>query len=181
MAILKIPVGPQDHATGPESAPVTLVEYGDYQCPYCGAAHPMVKQLQARFGDDLRFVFRNFPITELHPEAMNAASTAEFAAGHDRFWPVHDALYEHQRRLGAAFYEQVVAAQGLSPQDLESALAAGTYQERIRSDFNSGVRSGVNGTPTFFINGQRYDGALDVEDLAEVLANVIGERRSQSG
>ena len=170
MSTLKIPVGPQDHAQGDANAPVTLVEYGDYQCPYCGAAHPMVKQLQQRFGRDLRFVFRNFPIAELHPHAMSAAATAEFAGTRGRFWEAHDALYENQRQLGLPFYETLASGLGLPTTQLRTALESGAFEDKIRSDFTGGVRSGVNGTPSFFINGTRFDGP-DFEDMA----NMIGE------
>ena len=172
MATLKIPVGPEDHAQGDADAPVTLVEYGDYQCPYCGAAHPIVKQFQEQFGEDLRFVFRNFPIAEMHPNAMSAASTAEYAAANGRFWEAHDALFENQQRLGLPFYEELVIALGLLPEELYVALESGTFEEKIRSDFNGGVRSGVNGTPSFFINGTRFDGP-GFEAMADAIAIAI--------
>src|SRR5450432_2939403 len=129
---LKIPVNSHDHSQGAAAAKVTLVEYGDYQCPYCGAAHPMVKRLQSLLGDDLRLIFRNFPLAEMHPQALAAAMTAEFAATHGQFWQAHDALYENQSRLGAKFYEQLVGRLGLSIQDLQVALDAGTYVEPIK-------------------------------------------------
>jgi protein-disulfide isomerase len=172
MTTLKIPVGPKDHAQGDASAPVTLVEYGDYQCPYCGAAYPIVKQLQEQFGKDLRFIFRNFPIAEMHPNAMSAASTAEYAAVNGRFWEAHDALYENQRQLGLPLYEELVTELGLLPADLRVALESGTFEEKIRSDFTGGVRSGVNGTPSFFINGTRFDGP-DFEAMANAINNAI--------
>ena len=99
MSKLTVPVGAQDHAQGPEDAPVTLVEYGDYECPYCGAAYPIVKRIQKKMGKDLRFVFRNFPLTESHPHALAAAQSAEAAALQNSFWEMHDALYENQRAL----------------------------------------------------------------------------------
>ena len=170
MTTLKIPVGPQDHAQGDATAPVTLVEYGDYQCPYCGAAHPEVKQLQQRFGKDLRFVFRNFPIAELHPHAISAATTAEFAATNGHFWEAHDALYENQQQLGMPLYAALATGLGLPTTELLIAIESGAFEPKIRSDFNGGVRSGVNGTPSFFINGTRFDGP-DFEDMA----NMIGE------
>jgi len=172
MAKLKHPVGPEDHVQGPPDAPVTLVEYGDYQCPYCGAAYPVLKRVQEALGDRLRFVFRNFPITQMHPEALRAASVAEFAGAHGRYWEVHDYLYEHQTRLGPTLYERAVTSQGLSAEALDAALRVGTFEERIRNDFNDGVRSGVNGTPSFFINGERYDGGADFEEMVEVLRRV---------
>jgi protein-disulfide isomerase len=170
MTTLKIPVGPQDHAQDEATALVTLVEYGDYQCPYCGAAYPEVKQLQQRFGKDLRFVFRNFPIAEMHPHAMSAAATAEFAATSGHFWEAHDALYENQQQLGLPFYEALATGLGLPTTELRTALESGAFEDKIRSDFTGGVRSGVNGTPSFFINGTRFDGP----DF-EAMANTIGE------
>ena len=173
MATLRIPVTEADHAQGPADAPVTLVEYGDYQCPYCGAAYPIVQRLQRRFGDELRFVFSNFPLAQMHPQAVSAALTAEFGAAHGRFWEIHDALYEKQQELGAALYESIVAELGLDVDDLRSALEAEDYADKVRGDFNGGVRSGVNGTPTFFVNGARYDGTSDFESMEDALAGAI--------
>ncbi|MGA9343316.1 MAG: thioredoxin domain-containing protein, partial [Rhodanobacteraceae bacterium] len=131
---MKVPVGPQDHAQGPADAPVTLVEYGDYQCPYCGEAYSVVRELQEQFGDDLRFVYRNFPLEQLHPNAMSAAATAEFAGDHGQFWQVHDALFEHQRELGLPLYERIVVRYGLSSDALRAALESGEYLARITGD-----------------------------------------------
>jgi protein-disulfide isomerase len=178
MATLKIPVGPDDHAQGRADAPVTLVEYGDYQCPYCGEAYPFIRTLQDRFGDDLRFIYRNFPIAEMHPHAMSAAATAEFAGAHDQFWQAHDAIYENQRQLGLPLYERIVTEHGLSPEDLRTSLQEGRFVPRITRDFQGGVRSGVNGTPSFFINGQRFDGYSGEESLADALAAAIAQRGS---
>ena len=164
MATLKVPVGDQDHARGPLHAEVTLVEYGDYECPFCGEAYPIVKEIQERLGDRLRFVFRNFPLGELHPHAVDAAETAEFAAANDEFWAMHDLLFENQRHFGTEQFRALVQQLKLSPESWARALEEGTYDARVRDDFKGGVRSGVNGTPTFFINGRRHDGpyALDV-------------------
>ena len=175
MSTLRNPVGPEDHVQGDENAAVTLVEYGDYQCPYCGAAYPIVKQFQEAFGSDLRFVFRNFPISDSHPNALSAAATAEFAASKGRFWEAHDALYEHQKRLGMPLYEQIVTHLGLAPDDLRDALESGAFEERIQADFTGGVRSGVNGTPSFFINGVRFDGP-GFEDMATRIGDLISAR-----
>lgn len=176
MSSLKIPVGPNDHVQGGADAPVTLVEYGDYQCPACGQADPVVKQLQQRFGGELRLVFRNFPLTEAHPDALSAATVAEFAGAHGHFWEAHDALYENQRHLGWPLYEGIANALRLPADELRSALESGTYEEKIRSDFNGGVRSGVNGTPSFFINGTRFDGP-DFAGMAEAIDEQIAASR----
>ena len=165
MSQLKIPVGPEDHSQGGENAEHTLVEYGDYECSYCGRAYPIVKLLQRHFGKNLRFVFRNFPLTQLHPRAESAAESAEFAASKGKFWEMHDLLYENQTQLGAALYEELSEQLGLSAPQLREALATKEFLPRVRADFAGGVRSGVNGTPTFFINGLRHDGPWDFEDL----------------
>ncbi len=169
MAGLKIPVTSDDHVLGSARALVTLVEYGDYQCPSCGAAYYIVKRLQQHFGNEVCFVFRNFPLSQVHPQAEGAAETAEFIGAHGHFWQAHDALYENQGALGIALYFEIAEQLGLSASELREALAEGVYQARVRADFSGGVRSGVNGTPTFFVNGQRHDGALDFEGLASAI------------
>lgn len=169
MSELTLPVGERDHAQGPENAPVTLVEYGDYECPYCGDAYVVVKQLQEQMGGKLRFVFRNFPLTQMHPHAAHAAESAEIAGAQGKFWEMHDALYEHQKALDDRRLTQYAQSLGLDAQKFEQELAAGAQTERVREDFLSGVRSGVNGTPTFFINGLRYEGDFDADSLLTTL------------
>jgi protein-disulfide isomerase len=169
-AALTTPVNEdRDHIQGPADAPVTLVEYGDYQCPYCGAAHPIVKEVQARIGDRLRFVFRNFPISTSHPHAEQAAEAAEAAAAQDRFWPMHDLIFENQKRLRDRDLRGYAAQVGLDLDRFDRELAEHTHAARVHEDFMSGVRSGVNGTPTFFINGARHDDSYDVETLRAAL------------
>jgi protein-disulfide isomerase len=169
-AVLTVPVTEdRDHIQGPADAAVTLVQYGDYECPYCGAAYPIIKQVQARMGERLRFVFRNFPITTSHPHAEQAAEAAEAAATQGRFWEMHDLLYENQERLrdqDLRGYAETLALD-LDLFDLE--LAEHVHAERVREDFMSGVRSGVNGTPTFYINGVRHDDAYELETLLAAL------------
>ena len=169
MTVLKSPVSPTDHVQGPDDAPLTLLEYGDYECPYCGLAYPIIKAVRRHFGDLLRFAFRNFPLTQIHPRAESAAEAAEFAGAHGRFWEMHDGLYQNQQYLGETLYEALAAQLGLPVPDLRAALAAGTFAPRVRADFLGGVRSGVNGTPTFFINNKRHDGSFDFDDLIEAL------------
>lgn len=168
MSELRIEVGPHDHAEGPADAPVTLVEYGDYECSYCGEAYPILKEVQRLMGDKLRFVFRNFPITESHPHAAHAAALSEAAAEIGKFWPMHDMLYENQRHLRDTDMLAYGTKIGLSEADVLDALN-GKYAKRIERDFMGGVRSGVNGTPSLFINGERYDGSRDVESLLAAL------------
>jgi protein-disulfide isomerase len=158
MSRLTPPVSPRDHAQGPSRGAVTLVEYGDFECPHCGAAHPVVKQVQQAMGTKLRLVYRHFPLTRIHPHAQRAAEMAEAAAQHGKFWPMHDLLFENQDALDDQNLVAYAASLGIDPQWAAAALADGRFQRRVRDDFASGVRSGVNGTPTFFINGQRYDG-----------------------
>jgi protein-disulfide isomerase len=157
-AQLTLPVSERDRTAGPEDAPVTLVEYGDYECPYCGMAYPIVKAAQQRLGDQLRFVFRNFPLREIHPHAQHAAEAAESAAAQGEFWKMHDAIFEHQHALEDGDLVGYAGSLGLDAGRVAADLANGTYTKRVREDFRSGVRSGVNGTPTFFVNGERYNG-----------------------
>jgi protein-disulfide isomerase len=158
-AELTPPVSASDHAAGPDDAPVTLVEYGDYECPYCGMAHPIVKRAQRELGNRLRFVFRNFPLAESHPHARLAAQAAEAAAAQGKFWEMHDMLFEHQDALEPEDLTGYAKSLGLDTAQFVRDLEAGTYAKRVRDDFRSGVKSGVNGTPTFFVNGNRYDGS----------------------
>jgi protein-disulfide isomerase len=160
----------RDHIQGADGAPVTLVEYGDYECPYCGMAYPIVKSLQQALGDQLRFVFRNFPLTDSHPHAEHAAEAAEAAAAQGRFWEMHDTLYENQERLADRDLVAHAQALGLDAARVAKELAESTWAKRVRDDFRSGVRSGVNGTPTFFVNGVRYDeGWNDPERFLQAL------------
>jgi protein-disulfide isomerase len=169
-AALTLPVSEErDHIQGPAHAALTLVEYGDYECPYCGAAYPIIKEVQARMGDRLRFVFRNFPITTSHPHAEQAAEAAEAAAIRDRFWEMHDLLYENQKRLRDEDLLGYAEKLGLDVVAFERELAEHVHTARVREDFMSGVRSGVNGTPTFYINGVRHDDSYDVETLISAL------------
>lgn len=173
MATLKIAVTPEDHIQGNENAPITLVEYGDYECPACGYAYPIIKRVQKHFGNKLRFVFRNFPLTEAHPHAEVAAETAEFAGAHKHYWEMHDLLYENQQSFSAPFFIELAASLNLPVAELKEALRDGTYQGKVRHDFMGGVRSGVNGTPTFYINGARYDGAFEFEDMVAMIEELL--------
>ena len=170
---LKFPVGKQDFISGPEKAKITLVEYGDYQCPYCGQAYPIVKKIQEKLGGDLRFVFRNFPLAEMHPYAMNAAEAALSAGEHGKFWQMHDSLYEHQNALDDKYLVQYAEELGLDTSKFKNDLRNHAYSSRVEEDFLSGVRSGVNGTPTFFINGIRHDGSFEFEPFLMVLKKML--------
>ncbi len=163
------PVGPRDHAQGPANAPVTLVEYGDFECPDCGRAFPIVKQLQRTLGDQMRFVFRYFPLTEIHPYAEIAAEAAECAAAQGHFWPMFDTLFEHQEALAPQDLVRYAAALGLDVPRFERDLAGHVYAGRVREDKLSGIESGVQGTPTFFINGRMHQGSYDYGALQRAL------------
>lgn len=174
MTRLAIPVGSQDHIQGQARAAVTLVEYGDYECPYCGEAYPVLKAVQRAMGDQLRFVFRNFPLAELHPHAVRAAEFAEAAAGQGKFWQAHDLLYENQTALRDADLYAYGLRLGLDS-ELVSEGFGGRFDPKIKEDFTGGIRSGVNGTPSLFINGFRYDGERDVDSLIFALRQAARE------
>src|SRR3984957_1808460 len=178
MSTLKIPVTAEDHAQGAEHAEVTLVEYGDYECPHCGRAYSIVKRVQKHFGKGLRFVFRNFPPSEMHPSAEGAAEAAEFAGIQGKFWEMHDLLFENQERLGDELFVELAEKLGLSTAALTKALEDGTFGARVRADFSGGVRSGVNGTPTFFINGHRHDASFDFETLVSAIGGATKTAKS---
>jgi protein-disulfide isomerase len=178
---LKLPVGKKDHVQGSPDAKVTLIEYGDYQCPYCGEAHGIVKRVQEKFGSDLRFVFRNFPLTEVHPRAEFGAEMAESAADQGKFWEMHDFLYEHQSYLSnEEFFLKYAEKLGLDAQRIRKEIATHVHAPRIHEDFIGGVRSGVNGTPTFFINDLRHNGDYQFETLVSAIENVLRSRKKET-
>src|SRR5437870_4893571 len=162
---LTLPVTERDHIQGPATAPVTLLEYGDYQCPYCLQAYPIMIDIQEHLGDRMRLVFRNFPLAAVHADAQHAAEAAEAAAAQDKFWEMHDYLYEHQAHLDDGHLLAYAAEIELDTARFERDLDTHAFAARVREDFQSGVKSGVNGTPTFFINGFRHDGPWDLETL----------------
>jgi protein-disulfide isomerase len=172
MATLKVQVTAEDHAQGPEDAAVTLVEYGDYECPHCGRAYPIVHQVQKHFGERLRFVFRNFPLTQMHRQAEAAAEVAEFAGAQGRFWEMHGRLFENQERLGEALFLELSKELGLSTTAMRQALEQRTFEARVRADFTGGIRSGVNGTPTFFISGHRHNGSFEFDALVAAIRDA---------
>jgi protein-disulfide isomerase len=171
---LSIPVNRnRDHILGPYTAPITLVEYGDYECPYCGQAYPIIKQIQDYFGDNIRFVFRNFPLSQVHPHAQRAAEAAEEAADQNKFWNMHDYLYEHQQALDDKHLEKYAKIVGLDLARFDKDMKNHIHVPKIREDFLSGIQSGVNGTPSFYINGTRYDGSWDFDTLMQILTSII--------
>ncbi len=169
MSALRPPITPHDHVRGPAEAAITLVEYGDYECPYCAAAHPQVKLVERHFGRRLRFAFRHFPLSKAHPLAEPAAEAAETAGSRGLFWEMHDGLYENQEALGRPLFFALARMLGVPESELSMALTTEKYAPKIRSDFLSGVRSGINGTPTFFINDVRHDGSYLVDELVAAI------------
>jgi protein-disulfide isomerase len=161
-----VPVNDQDHIRGDPDAPVTLVEYGDYQCPYCGMAHPNVQELLRRRTGLVRLVYRHFPLTNVHPYAEPAAEAAEAAGVQGRFWEAHDWMFANQDRLDPSSLIPALAGLGLDAEAIADAMVHHTYLTKVQHDFIGGVHSGVNGTPTFFINGMRHAGGYSVPELA---------------
>jgi protein-disulfide isomerase len=167
------PMPDRDHLQGPKDAPMMLLEYGDYECPYCGEAYPVVKAVQQRLGRRLCFAFRNFPLSNSHPHAQRAAEAAEAAGAQGRFWEMHDLLYENQDALADEDLAGYAAALRLDVKRFMSEVLSGAHEIRVREDFRSGARNGVNGTPSFFINGERYDGMRGVEELLAALTGGV--------
>jgi protein-disulfide isomerase len=170
---LAVPVTRRDHIRGPFNAPVTLLEYGDFECPYCGQAHAIVQAVEQEMGEQLRFAFRHFPLTNMHPHAEHAAEAAEAAGAQGKFWEMHDLLYENQDALDDRDIVNYAAELGLDVRRIVSDIVSGAHAGKIRQDFVSGVRSDVNGTPTFFINGMRYDGPRDVYSMLQALQEEL--------
>lgn len=170
MSRLRVPVSERDHVRGsPSDAALVLVEYGDYECPYCAAAQPTVESLGAVLGDQLCTVFRHFPLSQIHPHAVRAAEAAEAAGAQGAFWPMHELLFERQAMLDDASLVGYADELALDLERFASDLRTGVHEPRVREDFMGGVRSGVNGTPTFFINGTRYDGSYDAQSMLAAL------------
>ncbi len=168
-ALLPLVSEERDHIQGPLTAAVTLVEYGDFECSYCGLACPVVKQLMRQVGNRVRLVFRNFPLSQIHPHAKRAAEAAEAAGAQEKFWEMHDLLYQRQNALEDEDVLAYAAELGLDVGRFGTELAVDKYVPRVREDCIGGVRSGVNGTPTFFIDGHRHDGPWDLESLTEAI------------
>lgn len=174
---LTVPLNDEDHIQGKPSAAVTMVEYGDYQCPYCAMAHPLVKQLQQRYGDDLCVVFRHFPLTRMHELAMPAAQVAEAAGSFGKFWAMHDWLYENHEvwtSEGVPGLQQGLRELGIDESEAASDIEGGEPGERVEQAMQGGVRSGVNSTPSFFINGRLFDG--DFRALGDQIEAALAAR-----
>ena len=171
---LTTPVTDRDHARGPATAPLTLVEYGDYECSYCGKAYPIVQAVQRTLGPKLRFVFRNYPLTRLHPHALHAAEVAEAVAVHGKFWAIHDTLFEHQRALTDRHLLDHARRLGLDPRMIADEATSDAVIARIKADIAGADASGITGTPAFFINGEAHDGPWDEASLLAALERALG-------
>lgn len=175
MSELRIPISPRDHVLGGEDAPVTLIEYGDYQCPHCAAAQTTVRATLQHYKARLRFAYRHFPLATIHPMAKPAAESSEFAGAHGAFWQMHEALFANSPKLSLPLLFTLAVRLNLSPDRLRDALATGAFASKVEEDFAGGARSGVNGTPTFFINGMRHEGGYDFPVLSAAIAAAMHE------
>jgi formate-nitrite transporter family protein len=164
-ATLADPVTEQDHAIGLPTAPITIVEYGDYECPDCLNAVPIMEEVRKSLGDRLRFVFRHYPLRSVHPHASAAAEVAEAAADQGKFWQMHKALFKHQKELTEIDFSHLALTLGLEIYKFETGRSAEKHHRRILADFEGGARSGVKRTPTLYINGRRYDGPLEAQAI----------------
>jgi protein-disulfide isomerase len=173
MVLLTPPPGPRDHALGTADAPVTLVEYGDFECPFCGRAYPELKRVLRQLGPKVRFVFRHFPLSDAHPHAQHAAEVAEAAAAQGKFWEMHDLLYQRQSALADEDLVAYAQQLGLDADRVRRELATHVHAARVREDLSSGERSGVSGTPRFFINGRRHEEPGDARTLAAALRRAL--------
>lgn len=158
-----------DHIRGSVNAPVNIVEYGDYECPYTGMAYPIMKEIVRQFGDKIYFVFRNFPLKEIHPHAQNAAEAAEVAAAQNKFWEMHDYLFEHQKTLDHNHILEYAQKVGLDIERFKKDMSGHVYASLIEESIKTGINSGVEGTPTFYINGVRYEESWDLNTFSETL------------
>jgi protein-disulfide isomerase len=172
---LKPPVSAQDHIQGNPKAKVELVEFGDYQCPHCGHAYPIIKQVQEALGDQLKFVFRNFPLAEIHPQARIAAVATEAANRQGKYWEMHDIIFENQQQLRLPHLLGYARTLGLNMEQFETDIGDDGLGDIIEEDFESGVRSGVNGTPTFFIDGHKYGGSWEADQLISFIREKISQ------
>jgi len=175
-ARLRLPVNEKDHQRGPQDAPIVIVEYGDYQCPHCGRAFPILERLQKSLGKDMLFVYRHFPIAESHPDAPNAARAAEAAGRQGRFWEMHALLFENQSAFDSDSLVGYAESLDLDMERWLLDMDSDAIEAKVEEDFKSGVRSGANGTPTFFLNGYRYDGDWSYEPFLEAISAGISSR-----
>lgn len=168
-------VNSSDHIYGNPNAALELVEYGDYQCPYCGRAYPIIKSIQEKLGDDLKFVFRNFPISKLHPQALNAAVATEAAGLQDKFWQMHDIIFENQKKLDAETIFLLAKGIDLDLEQFKNDIQQKALVYKVEHDFESGIRSGVNRTPSFFVNGEKYEDSWEEDKFLLYLQGQLAQ------
>ena len=166
-------VNKNDHVLGNIAARIELVEYGDYECPYCGRAYPIVKGIQEQLGEELKFIFRNFPLSKIHPHAFSAAVATEAAGLQDKFWEMHDIIFENQKKLDTGSIIFFAGDIGLNLESFKNDIQQIQMTDKVNRDFESGIRSGVNRTPTFFINGYKYDGEWTEDELFQYLKSLL--------
>ena len=174
-----LPINDKDHVVGEGNATVTLVEYGDFECPYCGQAHPVVEEVRKIEGNKLKFVFRNFPLSQVHPHANRAAYAAEAAAKQGKFWEMHDLLFDNQFAFEDSDLTTYAQNLDLDMRQFAEDMRSEEIAKKVKDDFLSGVNSGVNGTPTFFINGTRFDQPSEVEFLREAIESTAKNIRKE--
>ncbi len=172
---MNIEITQNDHVQGPFDAPVEIIEYADYQCPYCKNAHYVIKEIHKQLGDNLKFIFRNFPLTDMHPYALHAAMAAEIAGGQNKFWEMHDTLYDNQDALDDYYLLQYAKDLNLDIDKFEKDFKDKKYLRKIQDDFESGTKNGVQGTPAFFINGKQYNGNWMSPDFIKHLHSFINK------
>lgn len=166
---LSEPAGPADHLRGPDEAVITLVEYGDFECPNCRQAAGAVKLLQARFEGRVRLAFRNYPLEQIHPHSLQAALAAECAGAQGKFWPMHDLLFENQERLQPGQILEYARTLGLDEQRFSAEMDNRAYLQQVRGHQRSGDASGVRATPTFFVNGRLQDVSFGLQSLFDAV------------
>ncbi|HTL29220.1 MAG TPA: thioredoxin domain-containing protein [Tepidisphaeraceae bacterium] len=171
---LSEPISPRDHRLGRTDAPITILEYGDYECPGCLNAVPIIREVRRILGDQLLFVFRHFPQSSIHPHASAAAEAAESAADQGKFWEMHQALFDHQKQLGEIDFSHLALTLGMEIYKFEANRSSQRHRRRIREDFESGQKSGVTKTPTLFINSRKYVGEIDARSIVEAAREVVG-------
>lgn len=176
---LKPPVNGNDHIAGDITAPLELVEYGDYECPYCGRAYPIVKDIQQQLGRDIKFIFRNFPLSNMHPHAFSAAVATEAAGLQGKFWEMHDVIFENQKNLDAENIFRLAEAIGLNTERFKTDMQQKALIDKVEKDFESGIKSGVNRTPTFFVNRRKYDDNWSNQELLHYLKNLAIEQEQK--
>ena len=175
---LKNVVTERDHISGATDAPVTLLEYGNFECIHCGRAYPIIKEVQKRLGDNLRFVFRHFPTVQTHPHSLRAAEAAEAAGAQGKFWEMHDQLFTHQQALGDRDLSHYARRIGLDVERFNRDMSASTFLTQIEADYNRSLfDERVTGTPTFYVSEVRYTGATDAESLVNAILQADTEGR----